>query len=113
MSALSDQLKEALKKHPMSRRELARLLGVSHGTAANYVSGKTVPPTATLIRMAALLRRPVTDLEPALGAASARTELEAALLALAKVHGLPRAGVILAAAVPEGFDVEDSGTGSR
>jgi transcriptional regulator with XRE-family HTH domain len=40
----NEHIKKYMEKHHLSINRMAKVLGVSRGTIANYVRGKTVPP---------------------------------------------------------------------
>jgi len=40
----SEHIKKYMEKHHLSINRMAKVLGVSRGTIANYLNGKTIPP---------------------------------------------------------------------
>jgi transcriptional regulator with XRE-family HTH domain len=40
----SEHIKKYMEKHQLDNNQLAKALGVSRGTVANYLTGRTIPP---------------------------------------------------------------------
>lgn len=52
MDIFGDNLRDILKEQNMSRRELAKVLGISEATVSRYINKKQMPTMEVIVNMA-------------------------------------------------------------
>lgn len=106
---LGQILRKRRRELEISQRELARMLGVSHGAVAQWEIDLSLPSIATRARLADILQMAPTDLMPEIDAGPTLTTVsDPALQRLIAVAGqLPPIGVqallLAALALAEGY----------
>ena len=62
MDIFGDNLRDILKEQNMSRRELAKVLGLSEATISNYINKKQMPTMEVIVNMAYELSMSINEL---------------------------------------------------